>query len=87
MLSGLFPLGFAVWEFMVCFLQACVRVCMYTHVCGVVKCVCVCVHTWFCTALYVANVWEYMYTSWYHGFFCFPLFNSAVAEFQVCLSV
>jgi hypothetical protein len=48
-------------------------------------CVCVCVHTWVCTALYVANMWEYMYTSWYHGFFCFPLFNSAVAEFRVCV--
>jgi hypothetical protein len=45
----------------------------------------VCVHTWVCPALYVANMWEYMCTSWYHGFFCFPLFNSAVAELRVCV--
>jgi hypothetical protein len=57
--SGLFPLGFAFWEFRVCFLKACVRVCVCVHMCvEVVKCVCVCVHTWVCTALYVANMWE-----------------------------
>jgi hypothetical protein len=154
MLSGLFLIGFAFWEFRVCFLKACVRVfvymcvglwsecvclcsymglccyirvyvqlyiyiqhihiqgwhvylytCIYIHNCvmpiglflesmcarvcvhmwGCEVSVCVCVHTWVCAALYVANVWEYMYTSWYHGFFCFPLFNSAVAEFRVCV--
>jgi hypothetical protein len=30
---------------------------------------------------YVGNIC----TSWYHGFFCFPLFSSAVAEFRVCV--
>jgi hypothetical protein len=30
---------------------------------------------------YVGN----MQKSWYHGFFCFPLFNSAVAEFRNCV--
>jgi hypothetical protein len=76
MLSGLFPLGFAFWEFRVYILKVCVRVCVYTCVWGcevcVCVCVCVCVDTWVCAALYVANMWEYMYTSWYHGFSCFP---------------
>jgi hypothetical protein len=86
MLCGLFPLGFAFWEFRVCFLKACVRV-LCVHMCvGLWSvCVCMCVHTWVCTALYVANMWEYMYTSWYHGFFCVPLFNSAVAELRACV--
>jgi hypothetical protein len=32
MLCGLFPLGFAFWEFRVCFLKACVRV-LCVHMC------------------------------------------------------
>jgi hypothetical protein len=63
-----------------------VRVCVYTCVWGCEVCVCVCVRSYmglycFVCCKYVGN----MYTQWYHGFFCFPLFSSAVAEFRVCV--
>jgi hypothetical protein len=87
MLSGLFALGFAFWEFRVYILQACVCVCVcvYTCVWGCEVCVCLCVFIYGSVLLCMLQICGNISISWYHGFFCFPLFDSAVAEFRVCV--
>jgi hypothetical protein len=76
MLCGLFPLGVAFWEFRVCFLKACVRVCVCTHVCGVVNCVCVCVCSYVGLCCFVCckyvGIYVYIMVSW---FLLFPPFQ------------
>ena len=71
---------------MVYILKACVRVCVCTHVCGVVKCVCVCVFTHGSVLLCMLQICGNICI--HHGLMVSvvsPFFNSAVAEFRVCV--